>query len=244
MNVARHLRFVTAALAATLLFSPVAEAQYTAGVVKLVAEPARVTMKAGESITLKVTAYDAQGKPIADAPLRVGGPRGAVQYADGKLRALKAGSYTVVASAFTGRGIDAVTLDIPVTISWPTLTKLDIVAEAGRLYAGTVIAHSVKGSHADGSPRPGLAATWRTSDPTVATVDRFGNVTGIKAGAATISAESEGVTAQVKYVVIASPVARIEATIKETSVNTGDVVHLTAVARRSSGGSCVSARSA
>ena len=242
MNVARHLRFVTAAIAATLLHAPGAQAQYTAGVVKLVAEPARVTMKAGESITLKVTAYDAQGKPIADAPLRVGGPRGAVQYADGTLRALKAGSYTVVASAFTGRGIDAVTLDIPVTISWPTLTKLDIVAEAGRLYAGTVIAHSVKGSHADGSPRPGLTATWRTSDPTVATVDRFGNVTGIRAGAATIAAEAEGVTAQVRYVVAASPVARIEATIKETSVNTGDVVHLTAVARRGSGAAVTDAK--
>ena len=235
MNVARRIRFVTAAIGMTMLLSSAAQAQYTAGVVKLVAEPARVTMKAGESVALKVTAYDAQGKAIADAPLRVGGPRDAVQYADGKLRALKAGSYTVVASAFTGRGIDAVTLDIPVQISWPTLTKVDIVADAGRLYQGTMLAHTAKGSHADGSPRPGLTATWRSSDATVATVDRYGNVTGVKPGAVTISAEAEGVTAKKLYTVAASPVARIDATIKETSVNTGDVVHLTAVAKRSNG---------
>ena len=242
MNVARRIRFVTAAIAATILLSSAAGAQYAVGVVKLVAEPARVTMKAGESIALKVTAYDAQGKVVADAPLRVGGPRGAVQYADGKLKALKAGSFTVVASAFSGRGIDAVTLDIPVQISWPTLTKLEIVAEAGRLYTGTMLAHTVKGAHADGSPRPGITPNWRTSDPTVATVDRFGNVTGIKPGAVTVSAESEGVSAQLRYAVVASPVARLDATIKETSVNTGDVVHLTAVARRANGAAVTDAK--
>ena len=242
MNVARHIRFVTAAVAATMMFASGAHGQYTAGVVKLVAEPARVTMKAGESVALKVTAFDKDGKVVTDAPLRVGGPRGAVQYSDGRLKALKAGSYTVVASAFNGRGIDAVTLDIPVQISWPALTKLEIVAEAGRLYTGTMLAHTVKGAHADGSPRPGISPNWRTSDASVATVDRFGNVTAIKPGAATISAESEGVSALMRYVVAASPVARIDATIKETSVNTGDVVHLTAVPRRANGDAVTDAK--
>ena len=158
MNVARRIRFVTAAIAATILLSSLAGAQYAVGVVKLVAEPARVTMKAGESIALKVTAYDAQGKVVADAPLRVGGPRGAVQYADGTLKALKAGSFTVVASAFSGRGIEAVTLDIPVQISWPTLTKLEIVAEAGRLYTGTMLAHTVKGA------RRRITAAWHHAE--------------------------------------------------------------------------------
>ena len=235
MNVAHCIRIATAAAAATLALPQGLRAQYTAGVVKVVAEPARITMKAGESVALKVTAYDSAGKVVADAPLRVSGPREAVRYADGRLTALRAGSYTVVASSFTGRGITAVTAEIPVTISWPTLTKLEIVAGAGRLYTGTMLAHSVKGSHADGSPRPGLAASWRSSDPAVATVDRFGNVTAIKPGTVTVSAAAEGVTTQVRYTIVPSPVARIETSIKETSINTGDVVHLTAVARRANG---------
>ncbi len=239
MNVVRCIRRVTAGgaavLTATLAVSSSLYAQYTAGVVRLTAEPARVTMKAGESVALKLTAYDSAGKVVADAPMRVGGPVGAVRYADGRLTALKAGSFNVVATSFSGRGIAAVSLEIPVTVSWPTLTKLDVVAEARRLYVGTMLAHSVKGTHADGSPRPGLVATWRSSDATVATVDRFGNVTALKAGPVTISAESEGVSSQVRYTVAASPVARIEATIKETSVNTGDVVHLMAVAKRANG---------
>ena len=202
---------------------------------RLAAEPARVTIRAGESVALTITAYDSAGKVVSDAPVRVGGPVGAVQYADGRLKGLRAGSFTVVATSFTGRGIGAVTLDIPVVISWPALAKIAIVAEPRRLYTGTMLAHTVQGAHADGSLRPGLVPIWRSSDAAVATVDRFGNVTGAKPGAVTISAESEGVVAKVSYVVAASPVARIEASIKETSVNTGDVVHLTAVARRANG---------
>ena len=46
-------------------------------VAKLVAEPASLTLRTGESVALKVTAYDAAGKPIPDAVVRVNLPRGA-----------------------------------------------------------------------------------------------------------------------------------------------------------------------
>ena len=236
MNVARCIRFVTAVMAATLALSPHLHAQYVSGVVRLTAEPSRISMKAGESVPLKVTAYDSLGKVVADAPVRVGGPRESMRYADGRLTALKAGSFTVVATAFLGRGIAAVTVEVPVTVSWPALTRLDVVAtEPGRLYSGTMLAHVVKGAHADGSPRAGLTAKWRSSDPAVATVDRFGNVTAAKAGTVTISADAEGMSAQKQYTVVANPVARIETGIRETTVSTGDVVHLNAVPRRANG---------
>ena len=235
MNVARSLRFVTTAIVMASALSTALPAQYAQGVVKIVAEPSRLTLKAGETVPLKVTALDKDGKEVADAMVRVGGPRGAVQYADGKLTALKAGSFTVVASAFLGRGIEAITLDIPVIVSWPALATIELTGEAARLYTGTMLAHTAKGAHADGSPRVGLTVTWRTSDASVATVDRFGNVTALKPGAVSISAEAEGVSAQKRYTVVASPVARIEATIKETSVSTGDVVHLAAAAKRANG---------
>jgi hypothetical protein len=235
MNVVRGLCFVTTAVLAAGALTTRAHAQYAAGVTRLVAEPARLTLKAGESAPLKVTAYDKDGKVVTDAAVRVAGPRDAVRYVDGMLRALRAGSHTVVATAFSGRGIDAVTLEIPVLVSWPTLTRLEIVAEKGRLYTGTMLGHTAKGMHADGSPRAGLAVTWRTSDASVATVDRFGNVTALKPGPVVISAEAEGISAQQRYAVTASPVARIDASIRETSVNTGDVVHLTATARRADG---------
>ena len=97
----------------------------------------------------------------------------------------------------------------PVVATWPVIGKIEIVPEPGRLYVGTMLAHTVKAVHDDGSPRPGVTATWRSSDPSVATVDRFGNVTALKSGAVTISAETEGVSAQQRYTVAPSPVASI-----------------------------------
>ena len=236
MNVVRCIGRVTAAVVATMALSSGLHAQYTAGVARLVAEPARVTMRAGETVPLKITAYDSAGKVVADAPLRVGGPRESVRFADGQLTALRAGSFKVTATAFAGRGIASVALEIPVTVSWPTLTTITIAAaENGKLYTGTMLAHVAKGAHADGTARPGLSASWRTSDAAIATVDRFGNVTGVKPGAVTISATAEGVTAEKRYTVAASPVARIETGIRETTVNTGDVVHLMATPRRANG---------
>jgi hypothetical protein len=179
MNVARSLRFVTTAIAMASVLSTAEQAQYAQGVVKLVAEPTRLTLKAGETVPLKVTALDKDRKEVADAMVRVGGPRGAVQYADGKLTALKAGSFTVVASAFLGRGIEAITLDIPVIVSWPALATIELTGGRRDLHGDDA------GPTRRGAPpmarRVGLTVTWRT-DASVATVDRFGNVTALKPG--------------------------------------------------------------
>ncbi len=204
-------------------------------VAKLVAEPARITVKAGETTPLKVTAYDAQGNAIPNARVFVNGPLMALTVGEGTIKGLKAGSFTAVAVAQGAPNAPPVTLDIPVLITWPVLSKLEIVPEPGRLYVGVMLAHTARGSHADGSARPGLTAIWRSTDASVATVDRFGNVSALKPGSATISAEAEGVSAQQRYTVAANPVASLELGITETTVRTGDVVRLSATAKRSSG---------
>ena len=101
MNVVRCIRRVTAAVTTALALSSGLHAQYSTGVVKLVAEPASVTMKAGESVPIRITAYDSAGKVVADAPLRVGGPRESVRYADGRLTALRAGASSRFITAST-----------------------------------------------------------------------------------------------------------------------------------------------
>ena len=209
--------------------------QATAPVIaKVVADPAHVTMKAGQTVPLKITAYDAQGNVIANAQVSVGGPRLAIAWSNGQLTAKKAGSYTAFAVGYVGAGSPVYT-EIPVLISWPELTKLDIEAEPVRPYVGSTIANAAKGSHADGSPRPSVTATWRSTNERVASVDRFGNVTALKPGTATISAESEGLTARKPYTVTPNPVTALDLSIGENTVSTGDVVHLNATARRANG---------
>jgi hypothetical protein len=204
-------------------------------VAKLVAEPARVSLRTGESVALKIIAYDAAGKVIPDATVRVNMPRLSGAYADGKVTGFQAGSFTATAVAAGAVGAPPVTIEIPVDIAWPAIAKLEITAEAGRLYTGLTLAHSIEGAQADGSVRPGLVATWRSSDATVATVDRFGNVTALKPGAVTITADVDPVRATKAYTVVANPVATLELGITETSNRTGDVIRLVGSPKRSDG---------
>jgi len=209
----------------------------TAKVAKLVAEPASITMRAGESVALKVTAFDERGNVIPDALVRVSGVWNALAYDNEtqRLKGLKAGKFEVTASTFGG-GPDGLQLAIPVQVTWPALSSITVIStEPGRLYTNVTIAHRAKGVHADKSDRPGLVATWRSSAPGVATVDRFGNVTALKPGSVTISAEAEGVTGRLDYVVVANPVTEIEMGISNTSIRTGDAIRLVATAKRANG---------
>src|SRR3954463_12408966 len=143
-------------------------------IAKLVAEPNKILMKAGETSPLKVTAYDAQGNAISDVMLRVMGPRQAFTWTDGQLHANKAGTFTAIAMAFSSAG--QVTLDIPVTVTWPALRDLSIVADSSRLYTDVTIGQLLQGHLPDSTVRTDIAAVWRSSNPAIATVDRFGNV--------------------------------------------------------------------
>jgi hypothetical protein len=212
-----------------------AAGQATVPVAKLVAEPATLSLRTGESIALKITAYDAAGKTIPDAIVRVNLPRRSGIYADGRVTGFVAGSFTATAVAAGAIGAPPVTLEIPVTIAWPALTKLEISAEPGRLYTGVTLMHQAKGTHADGTERPGVAAAWRSSSPGVATVDRFGNVTALTTGVVTISAEADGAKAEKSYTIAANPVATLDLAIGETTIRTGDVIRLVAASKRSDG---------
>jgi hypothetical protein len=234
MNVARRLRHVTVALWASAVTGPVVAAQQPA-VARLVAEPASLTLETGQTVPLKVTAYDARGNVIPDAAVRVTGPRRSVSYSDGKLTAISVGRFDVVAASVATPPANPVTLTIPVTVTWAALRRIQIAADPGRLYAGVTINHTARGFHADSSERRGLTVTWRSSSNAVARVDRFGGVTGVAPGTATITAEAEGVRDQVRYTVVANPVATLEIGVTEHSIRTGDVVHLVATARRANG---------
>jgi len=223
------------ALAVTIATTAQAQQATPPVVAKLVAEPAQVTMRAGQTVPVKVTAYDAQGKVIPNAQVFVIGQRLTIRYSAGQLTALRAGSFKATAVAAGTPGGPPVTLEIPVIASWPKLAKLDVVPEPGRLYTGVMLAHNAKGSHTDGSPRPDLTVTWRSSDPAVASVDRFGNVTALKPGRVTISAEAEDVKGEHRYTIVDNPVASIELDLKENTLSTGDVMHLKATAKRADG---------
>ena len=238
MNVPRPFNLIRSLGFATLLTPVALSAQQQAtvpAVARLVAEPAKLVMQAGDSADFKVTAYDAQGNVIANAPVRVGGPRRAIMFSDGHVKAFEAGTFTATATTAGAADAAPVTLDIPVTITWPAVSRLEITPSPGRLYTRVTLALAAKGYFTGGMERKGITVSWKSSNPSVARVDRFGNVTGVTPGSATITAEGGGARAEKKYVVAANPVTRVELAIKESSVRAGDVIHLNGMALRADG---------
>ena len=241
MNVIRSTVFVTAVLLCSAVLSTPVDGQVrpsadsTAVVARLVAEPTSLTLRAGSAAPLSITAYDSEGREIADPQLRVTSPRGALLVREGTVRAQSAGRHEIVVTA-RGRDISQpVTLRIPVTVTWPEISTIQVTPEPGRLYATMTLGHRARAMHADGTERRDPPLTWRSSAPAIASVDRFGNVTAHRPGAVTISAEAEGVKGEVRHTILANPVASVAIELSENVVRTGDVVHLKAAARNAAG---------
>jgi len=203
-------------------------------VARLVAEPAAISLVAGQTRAFTVRAFAADGREIPNAFVRVMAGTRAVRFTDSTVTATVAGRYEATASA---QGTDgrSVTLAIPIQVTWPRVTTLTVSGPAGALYAGRTVPLRVTGMHADGSERPGLSATWQSANPKVATINRFGDVTAVGPGTTTVTAEAEGATARMTVTVVANPVAKVEITVAESQVRQGDVVRLTAVAKRANG---------
>ena len=201
---------------------------------KLVAEPAALALRAGQTVTFKVRAYDAQGKEIPNAFVRVQSSNRAVRFSDTTVTATAAGKFEATATALGASGAP-IMLTIPVTVTWPALTKVEITSATANLYAGLTTPVRLKGFHADTSERTGLSGTWRTSDAKLATVNRFGDVTALAPGSVTLTVEAEGQRASKVFTITANPVARLEIGIPESQMRTGDVIHLKATARRANG---------
>jgi hypothetical protein len=239
MKLPRATGFFTTAIAvgalAAVLAAPLRAQAAPPAVVRLVAEPAKLVMQAGDSVPFKVTAYDATGKVVPDAPVRVGGPRRSIMFTDGQVKAFQAGTFTATATTAGAADAAPVTLEIPVTVTWPALSRLEIVPGRGRLYTNVTLSHAARGYLAGGMERKDLAVRWTSSNPAIARVDRFGNVTGLKPGVVTITADVEGSRAEKRYTVAANPVTRIDLGIATTTVRTGDVVHLVGTAKRADG---------
>jgi hypothetical protein len=237
VNVIARQRLVTLAVLA-MVASPLAAQQQPGpstdtAVARVVVEPTSFNLKAGETAPIKVTAFDSSGNELKAARIRVSGPRGAVAVSDSIVKALRAGRYEIVATA-GGRSNPIVTR-IPIAITWPVLARVTITPEPGRLYVGATLQHDARAFHRDSSERNPVTFTWRSSNERVATVDRFGGVTGIAPGEVTITAEVDGIRSTKRYTVATNPVTALSIDVSENTVRSGDVLHLKATAKRATG---------
>lgn len=194
-------------------------------------KPDAVTLPVGESVQLEAEVVDVGGRPVDNARVIFfsRSRRSVTTSATGKLTARKPGQFTVVARAVLEGGGRGPSAEIKVTIPFPKPEKITFSEAAGSVvYTGTTVQIAASVLDKSGEERTDLTAKVSSSDPSVATIDEFGFVTGLKPGTVSLKAECEGLTVAHKLEIKANPVARIELTATETSVRTGDVIQFDA----------------
>ncbi|MGH7700203.1 MAG: Ig-like domain-containing protein, partial [Gemmatimonadales bacterium] len=112
---------------------------------------------------------------------------------------------------------------------------VEITGAPPRYYAGVTVRHGVRVTDASGAERDNVTVTWRSSDERVLSVDRFGDVTALRPGAATLTAAGGGVRGSARVRVVANPARTLTLTASRADARTGDVVRFRAVARNAAG---------
>lgn len=181
-----------------------------------VAGAAAMTVDGEQTLTATVAPADATDKTVtwksSDATV-------ATVDANGKVVAKKAGEVTITATAGGVSG----TLKITVSDKAPTVIPVQSVTVTGKqeLVEGASTTLTATVTPADATDK---TVTWKSSDESVATVDKDGVVTAKKAGTVTITATAGGVSGTLHITVTAKPVETVPVTSVEVTVEAGTTV--------------------
>src|SRR5258708_2558285 len=121
----------------------------------------------------------------------------------------KAGSDTGKVKVVVKGGGSADTAVVTVT---PAPVAIVVMSSAAvSVVAGQTVQLTATPEDAGGNPLSGRVVTWASTNPGAASINSSGLVSGVAAGAATVSATSEGQSGTVAVAVTAPPVASVTA---------------------------------
>jgi uncharacterized protein YjdB len=132
----------------------------------------------------------------------------------GLASAVKVGTTTLTASAGNLRGTASVEVDPPPAVALALL----ISPSSTKALVGTTVQFAVTGSiFSDGSIGPAPAASWISSDPSVATIDQQGLVATLKVGNVTLTASAGNLRGTASLEVAPPPVVAVSLVIAPSS---------------------------
>ncbi len=201
--------------------------------------PAFLTMQVGESANLTARALDDDGNEVEAPILYISRSRRNVSVTDqGAVEAHRPGRYTIVVMVPGGDGQEnrnganpPVQFQVAVTIPLPPLDRIEVGGVPPTLYAGSLVRGRIEVYDTNGSFRPDAQPTFASSDANVIGVDRFGNLTPMAPGTATLRVSAEGVETELPLTVVENPAVSMELASDRESARTGDVIRFRATAR-------------
>ena len=184
--------------------------------------PLTQTLVVGATGTLTAALADAAGKPITGRAIAWTShrPEVATVTAAGVVTAVAEGVAQIDASS-EGKYATA-----NIVVSRAPVARLEITPAAMTIAEGQTGALSATAYDANGAILVGRTFTWHSGDATIATINANGDVTGVRAGTATMTAESEGKTTTRDVTVRAEPVATVTVSPLAPALETGDVFSL------------------
>jgi hypothetical protein len=197
--------------------------------------PAHPVVTVGDSMRLTPVAKDAAGRPVpgvkyrwfaesfeshidSTGMLRAGSPGRAVLHVVGVVPGTRPGKPT----------------EVTVELVLPPASRVDVSPVVRRLMVGQRLPLQAAAFTTLGDRRPGAIA-WSSSNARVARVTPDGRVEGLAPGEARVTATSGPASAALSLTVVPNTVRSVEITGAPATIRTGDVVHLTAVARDAAG---------
>ena len=193
--------------------------------------PATSQAEVGQQLKFTATAKDKSGKPIDmkpsvwfAAPFDVG-----VADQSGTVNTFNPGELRV--GAMIGGKVGYAI----VTVKPARVARIEIEPAGLQIVVGGALKLDATARTANGDPRNEAQIGWASDDPSVATVDAAGLVTGVKPGHATLRASADAASATVAITVADNPVRSLAVEPTSVRARTGDVVRFTVKARDGAG---------
>ncbi len=206
--------------------------------VRIASDTVRLTV--GDTIQLSATAYDAGGAPVPGARIlfSIAGREAVLVGAD-RLAGTQPGRSDlrafVVRPAVPGTRPAMISASAGLVVADLPVTAVEITPGEGVLYAGTTLKFTGRARVKDGRESADAELAWSSSATRIASVDRFGNVTGVAPGSATLTVRAGGVAATQRVTVVANPIAQLRISGGGERARTGDLLRFKVEALNAAG---------
>src|SRR5438093_2886276 len=187
-------------------------------VASVAVSPASASVQVGQTVQLAATPRDGNGNPLSGRAVSWASSNTAVATVSGSglVTGVRAGTATI-------------------TVSTVPVASVAVSPATASVQAGQTVQLAATPRDANGNPLSGRPVSWASSNTAVATVSGSGLVTGVTAGAATITATSEGQSGTATITVSTVPVASVTVSPSTASVQVGQTVQLTATPKDANG---------
>jgi uncharacterized protein YjdB len=193
--------------------------------------PGTANVSAGATVSLSATLKDAAGQVVTGQPILWSSNNTSVATVSrtGVVSTLAPGEARIAASAY-GKSATA-----SITVTARPVAVVLVTPSSVSMQAGVTTPLQARTLDSEGNSLSGRTVTWSSSNTAVATVSQQGVVTALTAGATTITATSEGRSAQSAVTVTLAPVATVTVTPARDTIGVGTSRQLSVVLRDAAG---------